>query len=161
MSILLLTITFIQIFFFRLYWVSINYRRILLRHNLSRKCRKIVKFVSITHSERTFGMVLQSLLPSRGKSVNQCWREMVASPSSVVGVSQNLRDVTVLWRFDARSDGNFNVLVLLRRRSEDGMNNFITEDASVIKERVARGGQVVVQQPQTTPSAPGHPGYQT
>jgi len=39
------------------YWVSINYRRILLRHNLSRKCRKIVKFVSITHSVRTFGMV--------------------------------------------------------------------------------------------------------
>ena len=29
-----------------------NYRRISLRHNLSRKCRKIVKFVSITHSER-------------------------------------------------------------------------------------------------------------
>jgi hypothetical protein len=30
----------------------INYRRISLRHNLSRKCRKIVKFMSITHSER-------------------------------------------------------------------------------------------------------------
>jgi len=34
------------------YKVRINYRRISLRHNLSRKCRKIVKFVSITHSER-------------------------------------------------------------------------------------------------------------
>jgi len=54
---------------------------ILLRHNFSRKCPKIVKFVSITHSERTFGIVLQSLLPSRGKSVIQCWREMAASPS--------------------------------------------------------------------------------
>jgi hypothetical protein len=34
------------------YRVRINYRRISLRHNLSMKCRKIVKFVSITHSER-------------------------------------------------------------------------------------------------------------
>jgi len=34
------------------YIVRINYRRISLRHNLSRKCRKIVKFVYITHSER-------------------------------------------------------------------------------------------------------------
>jgi hypothetical protein len=32
--------------------VRINYQRISLRHNLSRKCRKIVKFVSIIHSER-------------------------------------------------------------------------------------------------------------
>jgi hypothetical protein len=31
--------------------VHINYRRISLRHNLSRKCRKIVKFLSIAHSE--------------------------------------------------------------------------------------------------------------
>jgi hypothetical protein len=29
----------------------------------------------------TFGMLLQSLLPSRGKSVNQCCREMAASPT--------------------------------------------------------------------------------
>jgi hypothetical protein len=29
-----------------------NYRRISLRRNLSRKCRKIVKFVSVTHEER-------------------------------------------------------------------------------------------------------------
>jgi hypothetical protein len=35
-----------------IYRVCINYRKILLRHNLSRKCHKIVKFVSITHSER-------------------------------------------------------------------------------------------------------------
>ena len=35
-----------------IYRVSINYRRISLRHNLCKKCRKIVKFMSITHSER-------------------------------------------------------------------------------------------------------------
>jgi hypothetical protein len=35
-----------------IYRMSTNYRRILLRHNLSRKCGKIVKFLSITHSER-------------------------------------------------------------------------------------------------------------
>jgi hypothetical protein len=34
------------------YRVRINYRGISLRHTLSRKCRKIVKFMSITHSER-------------------------------------------------------------------------------------------------------------
>jgi hypothetical protein len=34
-----------------IYRLRINYQRILLRHNMSRKCRKIVKFVSITHSE--------------------------------------------------------------------------------------------------------------
>jgi hypothetical protein len=33
------------------YRVCINCRRVSLRHNLSRKCRKIVKLVSITHSE--------------------------------------------------------------------------------------------------------------
>ena len=32
--------------------MRINYWRISLHHNLSRKCRKIVKFVSITHRER-------------------------------------------------------------------------------------------------------------
>jgi hypothetical protein len=54
-------------------------------------------------------------------------------------VSWKLRDVTVLWQFTARFDGNLDVVVLVRRRSEGGMNNFVTEDASVIKERVARG----------------------
>ena len=37
---------------FRIYRMHINYRRISLRHNLSRKFRKIVRFVSITQSER-------------------------------------------------------------------------------------------------------------
>jgi hypothetical protein len=49
----------------------------------------------------------------------------------------------ILWRFNARSDGNLDVVVLLRRRSEGGRKNFVTEDASVIKERVAWGGQVL------------------
>ena len=62
--------------------------------------------------------------------------------SSVVGVSWNLWDVIVLWRFNARFDGNLDVVTLLRRRSEGGMNIFGTEDASVSKETVARGGQV-------------------
>jgi hypothetical protein len=34
------------------YRTRINYRRISLRHNLGWKSRKIVKFVSITHSKR-------------------------------------------------------------------------------------------------------------
>jgi len=34
-------------------------------------------------------------------------------------------------------------VVLLRRRSEGGTNNLVTEDASVTKERVARGGQML------------------
>jgi hypothetical protein len=40
------------------YRVRIKYQRISWHHNLSRKCCKIVKFVSITHSERKFGMAL-------------------------------------------------------------------------------------------------------
>ena len=48
---------FTQFFWFSFEWplyihrVRINYRRISSRHNLSSKCRKIMKFVSITHSE--------------------------------------------------------------------------------------------------------------
>jgi hypothetical protein len=52
-------------------------------------------------------------------------------------VSWNLRDVTA---FSVHSDGSLDVVVLLGRQSEGGMNNFITEDASVIKERVTQGG---------------------
>ena len=65
-------------------------------------------------------------------------------------MSWNLRDVTGLWRFNARPDGNLDVVVLLRRRSESGMNNFVLEDASVIKERV-------VQRPQTCTWPPRSP----
>jgi hypothetical protein len=34
-----------------IYRAHINYQKISLCHNLSRKCRKIMKFMSITHSE--------------------------------------------------------------------------------------------------------------
>jgi hypothetical protein len=37
---------------FAFYRVRINYRRISLCHKLSRECRKMVKCMSITHSER-------------------------------------------------------------------------------------------------------------
>jgi len=50
-------------------------------------------------------------------------------------VSRNLRDVTVLWRFNACSDGNLKVVVLLRRRSEVGINSFICHQG---KGRVGR-----------------------
>ena len=62
-------------------------------------------------------------------------------------MSWNLRDVTVLWRFNARSDGNLDVVVLPRRRSEGGMNSFVTEDASVIKERVDRVRETFTRSP--------------
>ena len=45
-------------------------------------------------------------------------------------MSWNLRDVTVLWLFNARSDGNLEVVVLQRRRSEGVLNSFVTEDLS-------------------------------
>ena len=44
-----ITVSSVYIYTYR---VRINYRRVSLHHNLSRKCRKIVKFLSITHSER-------------------------------------------------------------------------------------------------------------
>jgi len=61
--------------------VCINYRRISLRRNLSRKCRKIVKFVSITHSERNIwnGNIVATAI-SREKR-KQCLMEMAASPT--------------------------------------------------------------------------------
>jgi len=65
------------------YRVRINFQRISLRHNLSRKCRKIVKLVSITHSERNIwngpivatatGNVTQDML-------ERFWRGMGVSP---------------------------------------------------------------------------------
>jgi hypothetical protein len=63
------------------YRMRINYRRISLRHNLSRKCRKIVKFLSITHSERNIwnGPIVATAI-SREKR-KSCWREMADSPT--------------------------------------------------------------------------------
>jgi hypothetical protein len=107
--------------------VRINCRRISLRHNLSRKCRKIVKFVSIAHGELTFGMVLLSLLPSRGKSVNQCWREMTASPTERSWCVLKFVAVQRAFRRQFRRRGPPETLI--RRWYEQ----FRTEDASVIK----------------------------
>ena len=59
-----------------MYRVRINYRRIWLRHNLNRKCRKIVKFVSITHSERNIwnGPTDIASTPQSGTSHKTCLR---------------------------------------------------------------------------------------
>jgi hypothetical protein len=67
----------------QIYRVCINYLRISLLHNLSRKCLKIVKFVSITHSERNIcnGPIVATAI-SREKR-KQCWREMAASPTEL------------------------------------------------------------------------------
>jgi hypothetical protein len=59
------------------------------------------------------------------------------------------------------SDDNLDVAVLLRRRSEGGMNNFVTQDASVIKERVTRRDLVLLKRQSTecvklSPTAPGN-----
>ena len=133
----------------KIYSASINYRRISLRHNLSRKCRKIVKFVSITHSEPNIWngpRVATAISREKRKQVlegNGCLTD------SVVGVSWNLRDVTVLWQFNARSDGNLDFVVLLRRRSEGGMNNFVKEDA-------CHQGKGRAGRPNVTGVSPGH-----
>ena len=42
-----------------------------------------------------------------------------------------------------RSNGNLDIVVLLRHWTKGGIKNFVTEDASVIKERVVQGGQVL------------------
>jgi hypothetical protein len=118
--------------------VRINYRRISLRHNLSRKCRKIVKFLSITHSERN---IWNS--PIVATAISREKRKPVLEGNGCLIDRVWLVCPGILWRFNARSDGNLDVVVLLRRRSEGGMDNFATGDASVIKERVARGGQVL------------------
>jgi len=50
--IIIIVVIYLHIFEqWQIYRVRINYRRISLRHNLSRKCHKIVKFVSIPHNE--------------------------------------------------------------------------------------------------------------
>jgi hypothetical protein len=43
------------------------------------------------------------------------------------------------------SDGNLDVMVFLRCRSVRDTNNFVTQDASFIKERVVRGDQVLLK----------------
>jgi hypothetical protein len=101
------------------YRVHINYQRISLRHNLSRKCRKFVKFVSITHSERNIWNGPTAISREKCKPVlegNGCLTDQayLVCPGIFVAVQRAFR----------RQFG---------RRSEGGMNNFVTEDASVIK----------------------------
>jgi hypothetical protein len=61
-----------------MYRMSINYRRISLRHNLSRKCHKIV---SITHYERNIwngSIVATAILREKRKPVldgNGCFAD--------------------------------------------------------------------------------------
>jgi hypothetical protein len=83
--------------------VRINYQRISLLHNLSRKCRKIVKFVSITHSERNIWngpIVATAISREKRKPVegNGCltYRAYLVCPGN-------------LWRFNAHSDNILDV----------------------------------------------------
>jgi hypothetical protein len=99
--------------------VRINYRRISLSHNLNRKCRKIVKFVSITHSERNIwnGPIVATAI--WWEKLNHCWRKMAVSLTERICLE--FGRCNSFWGFNARSDGNLEVVVLLRRRSEGGM----------------------------------------
>jgi hypothetical protein len=108
--------------------VRINYQRISLRHNLTRKSRKIVKFMSITHREGRFWNC-----PRIATAISREKRKLLPHRPRVFSLSWNLRNATALWQFNARSDGNLGVVVLLRRRSEGGMNSSVTENSSVIK----------------------------
>jgi hypothetical protein len=58
--------------------MPINYRRNSLRHNLNRKCRKIVKFVSITYSERNIwnGPIVATAIGNVTQDMlERVWRE--------------------------------------------------------------------------------------
>jgi hypothetical protein len=66
--------------FLTLYRVRINYRWISLRHNFSRKCHKIVKFMSFTYSERNIFNGPKSM----GNAVAQ-WLRHCATKRKVAG----------------------------------------------------------------------------
>jgi hypothetical protein len=61
--------------------MRINYGRISLRHKLSKRCRKIVKFVSITHSERNIwnGLIVANAI-SREKDFSICENMVLQNP---------------------------------------------------------------------------------
>lgn len=65
----------------------------------------------------------------------------------VVGVWLNLRELTVLWWFNDSPDSNLEVMGLQHHQSEGGMNNFVTEAASVIKRKVTQEEQVLPKRP--------------
>ena len=88
-----------------MYRVRINYRSISLRHNLSRKCRKIVKFVSITHSERNIwnGLIVATAIsPIKRKSGRWVGRATATDNTSCTWPPRS-PDLTVcdffLWDF--------------------------------------------------------------
>jgi hypothetical protein len=81
-------------------------------------------------------------LPSRGNSIAYCLTKWLPFKQRVDGCL-NLQEVTALWQFTSHSDGNLDVVVLQLLQSEDGMNNFVTEAASVIKGRVAQEDQAL------------------
>jgi len=72
----------------QIYRVCINYRRISLRHNLSRKCSNIVKFGSITHNEHNIWngpIVATAISREKRKPVlegNGCLTFCTGSPQS-------------------------------------------------------------------------------
>jgi hypothetical protein len=84
------------------YRVHINYPRISLRSNLSRKCRQIVKFMSITQSELKIWngpMVAAAISREKRKPVlegNGCLtdREQLVCPEICGGLT---RVPTVIW----------------------------------------------------------------
>jgi hypothetical protein len=77
--------------------MRINYRRISLRHNLSRKCRNIVKFVSITHSERNIwnGPIVATAISREERTPvlegNGCHRPSVVGVLEFVTVERAFR----------------------------------------------------------------------
>lgn len=118
-----------------------------LHWSLSWKFCRIMKFILIIHSEYNFGMALALLLPPHGKSIHQFgWKWLLYQVSIVDGVFRNLHEGTVLWWFNINS--NFQVVVNLHHQSEGFGNNFATEDASVIKERVMQGDQMLLKDDQ-------------
>ena len=61
------------------YKVRINYRRISLSRNLSRKCRKIVKFLSIAHSERNIwnGPIVATAISRMNTAIENVTQDML------------------------------------------------------------------------------------
>jgi hypothetical protein len=85
--------------------------------------------------------------PSRGKSIHHCLTKWLPVQQSVVGVCLNGQEVTALWWFNGRFDGNLDVVVLQHRQSNGGMNNFPIEAVSVIKGRVVQEDQALPKRP--------------
>ena len=87
------------------YRLRINYRSISLPHNLSRKCRKIVKFVPITHSERNIrnGPIVATAISRKKRKPGRWLVSSVATDNTFCTWPPRSPDLTVcdlfLWRF--------------------------------------------------------------